>query len=280
VQTINFLRRGRKIEHREIPRTVEDMNWLWREYTRMRGETRVRQLIDAPFDRSLITVFLRGANFVDTGELIAAIRDYEREHLAPQRIRLSLAGDVAVSQTLIDAIVGTQVVSVGAALVGDLVVTVILGRSLIFGLLCIVPSLVAVLLNFAVMGWMSVPLGVATSMFSSMTLGLGVDFAIHFLQNHREHKSRGRAAAILEAARTTGPAIFGNTLAVTLGFGVLMISQVPANARLAGLLVLSLSVCFVVTMLVLPAILALRTGPDRVAATLEPRYLSPTGERP
>lgn len=261
VETVNYLRRGRKPEHRGIPGNVEEIDWLWREYTRMRGETRVRQLIDATFEKSLVTVFLRGANFVDTGELIAAIRQYERENLAPQNIRLSLAGDVAVSQTLIGAIVGTQIISVGAALAGDLVVTVILGRSLIFGLLCIVPSLVAVLLNFAVMGWLSVPLGVATSMFSSMTLGLGVDFAIHFLQNYREHKSpdgTNRALAIVEAARVTGPAIFGNTLAVTLGFGVLMISQVPANARLAGLLVLSLAVCFAVTMLVLPAILALR----------------------
>ena len=47
--------------------------------------------------------------------------------------------------------------------------------------------------------------------------------------------------------------------AVCLGFGILALSQVPANARLGGLLVLSLVNCFVATMLILPAILSVRS---------------------
>lgn len=266
VETIHYLRRGRNDGHRTIPATVEEVDWLWREYSRMRGAARIRQLIDDDFSQSVITVFLRDANFVDTARLMDDIRDYEAQHLAPKDISLSFAGDVAVSQSLIAAIVGTQVISVGAALAGDFLVTVFLGRSVIFGLLCVVPSLLAVLLNFAWMGWVGMPLGVATSMFSSMTLGMGVDYAIHFLQNYREHLSRARAdsgnsgfvdrtSCVIAAARTTGPAILGNTLAVTIGFGVLLLSQVPANARLGGLLVLSLFNCFAATMIVLPAVL-------------------------
>lgn len=261
VETVHFLRRGRKAEHRVIPSGVEEIDWLWREYARMRGLPRIRQLVNEDFSQSVITVFLRDANFVDTARLMRDIREYEKEHLAPQGIRLSFAGDVAVSQTLIGAIVGTQVVSVGAALAGDFLVTVLLGRSLAFGFLCVIPSLLAVLLNFAIMGWVGMPLGVATSMFSSMTLGMGVDYAIHFLQSYRQHLAAGdlaapdRVAAVLGAARTTGPAICGNTLAVTLGFGVLLLSQVPANARLGGLLALSLFNCLVATLILLPAIL-------------------------
>lgn len=281
LETVNFLRRGRKAEHRGLPAGVEEIDWLWREYRRMRGDKRIRQLIDADFAQSIVTVFLRDANFVDTGRLMENIRAYEREKLAPHGIKLSFAGDVAVSQTLIRAIVGTQIISVAAALAGDLIVTVILGRSFVFGLLCVIPSLLAVMLNFAVMGWIGMPLGVATSMFSSMTLGMGVDYAIHFLQNHRRHRANGespcligqegtlsgRVGAIVAAARTTGPAILGNTLAVTLGFGILMLSQVPANARLGGLLVLSLMNCVAATFVVLPAILAFRGNAGRAASS-------------
>ena len=278
VETVHYLRRGRKEENRRIPSgdpqrggtsATEEINWLWREYTRIRGEERVRQLVDSDFAQSVVTVFLRDANFIDTGRLMKEIRAYEKDHLAPHGIRLAFAGDVAVSQTLIRAIVGTQVMSVAASLLGDLVVTVILGRSLLFGLLCIIPSLLAVLLNFAVMGWTGMPLGVASSMFSSMTLGMGVDYAIHFLQNYRQHRAAQHneasgaqrvVDALIAASRTTGPAIFGNTLAVTLGFGVLMLSQVPANARLGGLLVLSLFNCFAATMLILPALLGIKAA--------------------
>jgi predicted RND superfamily exporter protein len=46
-----------------------------------------------------------------------------------------------------------------------------------------------------------------------------------------------------------------NTLAVSLGFGVLMLSQVPANARLGILVVLGLVNCFITSLLLLPVLL-------------------------
>ena len=260
LKTVNFLRRGRREEERRIPDNAEQVEWNWREYGRIRGEERIRQLVDADYSRSVITVLMKDANFVGTAHLMTSIRDFEAEKLATNGIKLSFAGDVAVSQTLIEAIVGTQILSVIAASLGDLAVTTVLGRSLLFGLLCVLPSSLAVLLNFAVMGWLGMPLGVATSMFSSMTLGIGVDYAIHFLQTHKQERAAGAAPreAVIGAMMITGPAIIGNTLAVTLGFGVLMLSQVPANARLGGLLVLSLFNCFGATMLILPAILGRR----------------------
>ncbi len=258
--TINYMRSGRKEADRKIPVNVEAIEWNWGEYERLRGYDRRRQLVDSDYGRSIVTVLMKNANFVGTARLMRDIREYERTNLAPHGISLSFAGDVAVSQTLIDAIVGTQVVSVLGSLVGDFLVTAILGRSLIFGLLCILPSSLAVLLNFAVMGWVGMPLGVATSMFSAMTLGIGVDYAIHLLERYRLSRAGGldTRTALTEAVATTGSAICVDTLAVCLGFGILALSQVPANARLGGLLVLSLVNCFVATMLILPAILSVR----------------------
>ena len=46
-----------------------------------------------------------------------------------------------------------------------------------------------------------------------------------------------------------------NTLAVSLGFGVLMLSQVPANARLGLLVVVGLVNCFVMSLLLVPVLL-------------------------
>ena len=46
-----------------------------------------------------------------------------------------------------------------------------------------------------------------------------------------------------------------NTLAVSLGFSVLLLSQVPANARLGLLLVLGLVNCFLASLLLLPVLL-------------------------
>ncbi len=260
VITVNYMSRGRKEAERAIPNNDERIEWLWGEYERLLGYDRRGQLVDSQYGRAIVTVLMKNANFVGTARLMNEIRDYERANLAPHGISLSFAGDVAVSQTLIDAIVGTQVVSVIGSLAGDFLITAMLGRSVIFGLLCILPCSLAILINFAVMGWLGMPLGVATSMFSAMTLGIGVDYAIHLLERYRLLRDCGLDLrdALREAVATTGSAISIDTLAVCLGFGIMLLSQVPANARLGALLVLSFVNCFVATMTILPAMLSLR----------------------
>jgi hypothetical protein len=114
-----------------------------------------------------------------------------------------------------------------------------------------------VAVTFAALGWLGMPLGVATSMFAGMVLGIGVDFAIHLVQRFRRSMAGGarREAAIAEALTATGPAIGINALAVGLGFGILTLSQVPANARLGTLTAVGLLACLAATLLVLPAVL-------------------------
>ncbi|MHC4697818.1 MAG: efflux RND transporter permease subunit [Planctomycetota bacterium] len=257
IRITNFIARGRKKDARSIPENTERTHWLWSQYERIRGADRRRQIIDAHYSRSLVTVFLKNANFVDTQKLMDEIREYERRELWPHRIKLEFAGDVAVSQTLIGAIVSTQTTSLLVSLIGIVVITAVMGRAISWGFLCVLPCAIAVLINFAAMGWVGMPLGVATSMFAGMTLGIGVDYAIHLLERYRLSCSRGlgRDAAIADAVNATGPAILIDALGVALGFGILTLSQVPANARLGGLVMLSIVNCFAATIILLPALL-------------------------
>ena len=113
------------------------------------------------------------------------------------------------------------------------------------------------------MGWLKIPLGVATSMFAGMTLGVGVDFAIHLLARHDRVREQGLEGeeAVAGVLATTGPAIGIDACAVALGFGVLVLSEVPANARLGGLLMASVLGCLLATLYVVPALLASEVHP-------------------
>ncbi len=257
LSTANYMARGLREDARSVPDNADRVEWVWGQYKRIRGEERMHQVVDVDFASSLVTVFLKNANFLDVEKLLATIRAYEKEHLSPHGVTLGFAGDVAVSQTMIDAIVDTQVRSLLVSLVGILLVTAVMGQSLGWGIFCVLPCAIAVMVNFAVMGWTRMPLGVATSMFAGMTLGIGVDYAIHMLESYRVARRRGQVAdeAISDAIGSTGPAICIDALAVALGFGILTLSQVPANARLGALLALSIVGCLLATLLVLPALL-------------------------
>jgi predicted RND superfamily exporter protein len=262
LETTNFIARSRAEGSRAVSDDPQRILWLWQQYGRVRTPARLREVVDRDHARVLLAVFMKNANFLDTAELIEAIRDYEQEHLGPRGLSVSFAGDVAVSQTLIEAIVTTQLRSLLLSLIGIVLVTSVMGRSVAWGILCCVPCGLAVLVNFAVMGVMGIPLGVATSMFSAMTLGIGIDYAIHLTERHRAERAAGAPLheALGRAIAETGPALLIDAAAIVLGFGVLLLSQVPSNARLGGLVILSVVTCLVATLVVLPAVIALAGG--------------------
>jgi uncharacterized protein len=255
--TTRFMLRYTDPQARRIPDSSAEVKLLWKDYESVLGPQHLHQIVDKNYNNSLTTVFLKDANFVDTARLMGAIRAYARTNLEPQGIRIGFAGDVAVSQALIHGIVVTQLQSLIWSLLGIFVVTAWFGGSWRWGLYCMLPSLFAVIIKFALMGWAEIPLGVATSMFAAMTLGIGVNCAIHLLEGYRQAQVAGAvpAEALNRALALTGPPAFVNTLAMSLGFGVLMLSQVPANARLGVLMVLGLVNCFIASLLILPALL-------------------------
>jgi len=255
--TTRFMTQSGDPAARELLPLASENRTLWSYYAYALGQNRFHQIMDTNYWRSLTTVFLKDANFVETARLMNQVRTYEREQLAPKGINLGFAGDVALSQSLIHAIVTTQLQSLGWSLAGIFLVTALLGGSWRWGIFCVLPSALAVLVKFAVMGWAGIPLGVATSMFAAMTLGIGVNCAIHLLENCQQAQADGASsvAAVPRALALTALPAMINTLAMSLGFGVLLLSQVPANARLGLLLVLGLVNCLVISLLLLPGLL-------------------------
>jgi predicted RND superfamily exporter protein len=257
LSTTRFMARPNDPQARVLPNDPGEIKLMWDYYGLARGRERLHQIVDTNYWQSLTTVFLKDANFVDTGKLMSDVRSYERERLTPKGIKLGFAGDVALSQSLIRGIVSTQMQSLCWSLAGIFLVTSLLGRSWRWGFYCVLPSALAIVVKFAIMGWSGIPLGVATSMFAAMTLGIAVNCAIQFLGAYDLSRALGVQSneAIVKAMTLSGPAAVINTLAVSIGFGVLMLSQVPANARLGFLVVLGLVGCLFATFLMLPGLL-------------------------
>jgi predicted RND superfamily exporter protein len=96
-------------------------------------------------------------------------------------------------------------------------------------------------------------------MFAGMTLGVGDDYAIHFVERYRRARA-GPAApgpALAATLESTGTAIVIDALAVACAFGALAMSEVPANARLGLIAAMTILACLVATLLLIPALLAL-----------------------
>jgi predicted RND superfamily exporter protein len=253
-----FLWMARREGTPEIPAEPRRIARLLDVFEQARGRQQRREIVDDDLRQALVSIFLKEANYRDTARLMRALRGYARRELEPRGTSLDFAGDVAVSQAMIPAIVYTQVASTSLALLGSCVLLCLLFRSVRLGLLALLPSSLAVLWVLGAMGWWHMPLGVATSMFAAITLGIGEDYAIHFLYRVRRAREDGRPDAVAHAFELAGPGIVSDTLTIALGFSVLVASRVPANARLGMVMAVALLGCCTLTLVGLGAALSAR----------------------
>jgi predicted RND superfamily exporter protein len=239
---------------RRIPDDPDRVSLIIGRFDQVRGVKRRREVIHDDMHRAVVTLYLRHANYRQTARIMAGARALETRHLAPLGARIEFGGDIAVSQAMIPAIVHTQLGSLALALLGAFLCVSAIARSPRIGTIALLPTVAAVVWLLGAMGWLRIPVGVATSTFCAITLGIGVDYAVHFLERVR------RVASPLRAAREVAPAIVADAVAVSAGFGILAVSQVPANARLGVIIALALLSSAALTLLGLGALLVLKRG--------------------
>ena len=132
---------------------------------------------------------------------------------------------------MIESIVTSQGTSVGfSLLVSMLALGFTSGR---WGrtLKCIAANVWALLLTLGAAGWLGVEMGVATSSFLALGVGVGLDYAIHLAFDPNSAED-GPGAVFLR--------VMANVVVVGAGLAVLMFSANPTIAKLGLLIVMSL----------------------------------------
>lgn len=142
-----------------------------------------------------------------------------------------------------------QIRSVLIAFVGLLILGMAMFRSARFGFIAVLPAGVTLLITFGVMGWFGMPLDPGTCMVAALALGIGIDYAIHYLWR-RVH----RGLSFEETARTVGPAIAFNAVEVASGFAVMILADTVPLTRFGVLVTLSMVVAAMATFTILPAL--------------------------
>ena len=228
-------------------------------------------VVDSDYQMANLRAQLTSDSSPLIGSALADVEVYSAEHLAPLGIEAHASGIARIIFDFMDMIVTGQIRSLALGLTIVVLLAAFMSRSFTAGLFTVMPVAVATLLNFGLMGWFGVRLGVTTALVSSMGIGIGVDYAIHFVFRYRRARLGGmsREATMRETLSTSGVAIFYNAMVVLAGFLVLAASEFPPN-RVLGLLVsLNMFVCFLGTVTLLAAALH----------RIQPAFVRPASER-
>ncbi|MCL4234927.1 MAG: MMPL family transporter, partial [Deltaproteobacteria bacterium] len=162
-------------------------------------------------------------------------------------------------------IVISQIRSLAFSLLAVWILATIIFRSFVGGLLSVLPTLIAVLINFATMALMGIALDIGTSIASAVAIGCGIDYAIHFINRFlvEIRASKNAEVAVRRTHLTTAKAIIFNATAVAFGYFVLLASNFTPIKRLGMLTGVSMFTASFAALIVLPVLLV----------TLKPRFV-------
>ncbi|MEZ4268136.1 MAG: MMPL family transporter [Myxococcota bacterium] len=165
-------------------------------------------------------------------------------------ITATVSGYPVLQQAMTDSVQHNQTWSLLVSLPLVLLVMMIVFKSVLGGLLGAIPSGLTLLVTFGLMGLFpsKLPLDIGASMLSSIALGTGIDYAIHFMWRYRE-------GGLHAAMRTTGRSILINAAEITAGFVILAWATIVPMARFGLLTAETLLVAALATLVLLPALL-------------------------
>ena len=127
------------------------------------------------------------------------------------------------------------------------------------GVLSSLPLSIAILVLFGLMGILGIALDIATALLSSIMIGVGIDYTIHFLWRFKVERAKGFDHK--EAARitlcTAGRGIIFNAVSVIVGFMALSISNFAPMRFFSALVVISIATCLISALLLVPSIVIL-----------------------
>lgn len=133
---------------------------------------------------------------------------------------------------------------------------VILFRSFKWGLVSMLPLTITIMAIYGFIGYIGKPYDMPVAVLSSLTLGLSIDFAIHFIQRMRVlHRRLGSFdEAFHEIFEGTGRAISRNVLVIAIGFTPMLFSSLMPYITVGSFFLAIMFVSGSVTLLLLPAI--------------------------
>ena len=131
-------------------------------------------------------------------------------------------------------------------------------RSPLWGLLCMVPLSVTIAFTYGMIGFLGKDYDMPVAVLSAMTLGLSVDFAIHFLQRSRVLHARlgDWHAASKDMFGEPARAISRNILVIAIGFTPLLIAPLVPYQTVGFLLASIMIISGIATLVILPALIS------------------------
>ena len=211
------------------------------------------------YRKTLVWLQLSSGDNQDMTKVIELVEYYFAQHPLPDGLTYQWAGKAYLNVVWQDNMVAGMLYSLLSAFIIVFVMMVLLLRSLIFGVLAMLPLTITITFIYGAIGIVGKDYDMPIAVLSALTLGLSVDFAIHFLARAKEiYKQTGNVSKTFDAMfEEPASAITRNALVIALGFTPLLLAPLVPYITVGIFLASIMFISALVTLLVLPAAMTL-----------------------
>jgi uncharacterized protein len=216
----------------------------------------LNKVVDYDYEKLNVTFQLKSDNSKAINSTLDVINSFE-DDFKKHEISMKYAGSGYKGLVFTDLILEGQIMSLILSLIIVIVLLSFMFKNIKLGLIGAVPIIVTALISFGIMGFLDIPLSTTSALLSSIAIGIGIDYAVHFIEQYRNNalKTGDKILAAQKTMAHSGRAISYNAIVVIAGFMVLLFSVFPPNRELGALVSLNMFTSFVGTVTVMLVLL-------------------------
>lgn len=227
--------------------------------------------INVDKSQSRVVVTLSNISTREARELEARAQDWLVANV-PETMRSEGSGSFIMFANISKRNIETMLVGTVTALVLISLSLILFLKTVKFGLASLIPNLAPAGMAFGIWAVAIGEANVAISIVTAMTLGIVVDFTVHFLSKYlraRREGNRSPEDAVRYAFNTVGMALWVTSIVLFVGFMVLSQSGFLLNSWMGILTAITIAIALIADFFYLPPILMrLERGRDEKSAEL------------
>jgi len=248
--------------HFSIPETGNGVAQTLISYQNSHKPDDLWHLVSPDYSRANIWLQLRSGDNKDMERVVADVQQYFLDNPPPVKLAHEWAGLTYINLVWQDKMVNGMLKSFLSSFIVVFIMMTFLFRSPVWGGLAMIPLTFTIGIIYGVIGLIGKDYDMPVAVLSSLTLGLAVDFAIHFLQRTRMTMSRTGdwAATITEMFEEPARAIFRNIIVISVGFTPLLFAPLIPYQTVGVFLASIMLYSGLATLWILPALLTVMRG--------------------
>ncbi len=214
------------------------------------------KFVTPEYDRTNLWVQLKNGDNRKVQQVVDRANAFIAAHEPPADLQIKWAGLPYINIVWQQKMVAGMRTSLLGSFAVVFLMMVFLFRSIRWGFISMLPLSITIMAIYAFIGYIGKPYDMPVAVLSSLTLGLSIDFAIHFIQRIRTIYRRNNdfAASFSEIFEGAGRAISRNVLVIAIGFVPMLFSSLVPYITVGSFFLAIMVVSGLVTMLLLPAV--------------------------